>query len=136
MKRPKGIAGPGLQPVWLGPYVISRQVGEHSFEISFGKEMVAVHSSQLKICVEVGLGEEVLDYGAVVRPFLGVESRDSQIGQCSSEAWGMAQFSPRRPSSGVAYVDPAVPEVAYVPRQGGQAQGAPAPAAAAVVPAE
>ena len=62
MKRPKGVAGPGLQPVWLGPYVISRQVGEHSFEILVGKEMMAVHSSQLKICVEVWLGEEVLDY--------------------------------------------------------------------------
>ena len=145
MKRPKGVAGPGLQPVWLGPYVISCQVGEHSFEILIGKETMAVHSSQLKICVEVGLGEEVLDYGAVVRPFLGVESRDSQIGQCSSEARSVAQFSPRRPSSGVAYVDPAVPEVAYVPRQGGQAQGGqaqggpapggPAPAATGVAAA-
>ena len=127
MKILKGVSGPGLQPVWLGPYVISRQVGEHSFEILVGKEMVAVHSSQLKICVEEGLGEEVLDYGAVVRPFFGVESRDSRIGQCSSEARSVAQFSPRRPSSGVAYVDPAAPEVAYVPRQGGQAPGGQAP---------
>ena len=105
MKRPKGVAGPGLQPVWLGPYVISRQVGEHSFEILVGKEMVAVHNSQLKICVEVGLGEEVLDYGPVVRPLLAVEGRDSRIGQCNSEARGVAQFSPRRPA-GFAYVDP------------------------------
>ena len=127
MERAKGVAGPGLQPVWLGPYVISRQVGGHSFEILVCKEMVAVHSSQLKICVEVVLGEEVVDYGAVFRPLLAVESRDSRIGQCSSEARSVAQFSPRRPSSGVAYVDPAAPEVAYVPRQGGEAQGGQAP---------
>ena len=89
--------------------------------------MVAVHSSQLKICVEVGLGEEVLDYGAVVRPLLAVEGRDSRIGQCSAEAQSVAQFSPRRPSAGVAYVDPVAPEVAYVPRQVGQVQGGQAP---------
>ena len=122
MKRPKGVAGPGLQPVWLGPYVISRQLGEHSCEFLVGKDMVAVHSSQLKICVEMGLGEEVLDYGAVVRPLLAVESRDSRIGQCSSEAQGVAQFSPRRPA-GVAYVDPAPPNEVLIP--------APHPAAAA-----
>ena len=45
--------------------------------ILVGKGMVAVHSSQLKICVEVGTGEEVLDYGAVVLPLLAVEGRDS-----------------------------------------------------------
>ena len=100
---------------------------KHSFDILGGKEMVAVHSSQLKICVEVGLCEEVLHYGAVVRPLLAVESRDSRIGQCSSEARSVAQFSPRRPSAGVAYVDPGTPEVAYIPRQVGQAQGGQAP---------
>ena len=49
--------------------------------ILVGNGMVAVHSSQLKICVEVGLGEEVLDYGAVVRLLLTVEGLDSLIGQ-------------------------------------------------------
>ena len=96
---------------------IFRQVGERSFELLVGKEMLALHGSQLKIRVEVGLGEEVLDYGAVVRPLLALGGRDSRIGQCSSDARSVAQFSPRRPSASVAYVDPGVPEVAYIPRQ-------------------
>ena len=96
-------------------------MGDHSFEILVGKEMVVVRSSQLKICVEVGLGDELLDYGAVVRPLLAVEGRDSRIGQCSSEARSVAQFSPRRPV-GVAYVDPAAPNEVLIP--------APHPAAA------
>ena len=54
MKRFKGITGPGLHAVWQGPYFISKQVGDNSFEIVVGKEDVAVHASQLKICVEVG----------------------------------------------------------------------------------
>ena len=61
----------------MGTYVIFRQVGEHSFELLVGKEMLALHGSQLKIRVEVGLGEEVLDYGAVVRPLLGAETPGS-----------------------------------------------------------
>ena len=68
MKRPKGIAGPRLQAIWLGPYFISKQVGENSFELLIGKEEVAVHASQLKLCVEVGDTLELDSCGSVVKP--------------------------------------------------------------------
>ena len=68
MKRFKGITGPGLHAVWQGPYFISKQVGDNSFEIVVGKEEVAVHASQLKICVEVGDTLELDSCGAVCRP--------------------------------------------------------------------
>ena len=65
LKRPRGITGPGLQTVWLGPYRIVKQVGEHSFEIDAGSYRLAAHSTQLKMCVETGEGE-AQDMGAIV----------------------------------------------------------------------
>ena len=67
LKRAKGITGPGLQPVWLGPYFIQRQVGENSFELLMGRERHAVHTSQLKLCVETG-EEGLLDSGSIIKP--------------------------------------------------------------------
>lgn len=78
MKRPKGITGPGLQSVWLGPYVLAKQVGENSFEVLAGKEMVAVHASQLKLCVEVGPEEDLSGCGSVVRSPAVSSSRFAQ----------------------------------------------------------
>ena len=65
LKRPRGITGPGLQTVWLGPYRIAKQVGEHSFEIEASADRRSAHSTQLKVCVETGEGE-AQDMGAVV----------------------------------------------------------------------
>ena len=103
MKRPKGVAGPGLQPVWLGPYVISKQVGEHSFEILVGRDVVAVHGSQLKVCVEVNEGDELWECGAVVRSASGgsvpllIGSVEARSGSQDQENVGM--FSPRGASA-------------------------------------
>ena len=67
LKRIRGLTGPGLQPVWIGPYRVYKQVGEYSFEIGVGADRQAAHASKLKLCVEVGDEEDLGDLGAVVR---------------------------------------------------------------------
>ena len=67
LRKPKEVAGPGLEPFWTGPFEIRERRGEHSYVIKIGRSETPAHASQLKLLIESGERQGLRVSGAVCR---------------------------------------------------------------------